>query len=381
MKNRVIGVIFLLVLAGVGYWGFNTFAAPGTRPTSTPVAAVKSTAKATGAEGTIVPVQYTTLAFKMSGRVSEIPIHEGDTVKAGSVLARLDDTLLKAQVLQAQAALNVAQKQLAQLRAGATSEERKAAQNALVAARAAYDKVKAGPTADDLAVLKANMENAQAALAQAQFRYDRIGGASNPFAGAAPEALALQQAWNASLAAQAAYRSALSHPTESELKAAESAVTQAESAVARLDPTPETIALSQAQVDQAQAALDFAQVAAKDAVLVAPFDGTIGAISIHLGHVVTPSAPSITFGNLTHLQVETTDLAEVDVSQVAVGSEAQITVDAFPGKTFRGKVTSIAPLANDYRGDKVYKVTLAFLDSPTDLRWGMTTSVEIENGR
>jgi hypothetical protein len=52
--------------------------------------------------------------------------------------------------------------------------------------------------------------------------------------------------------------------------------------------------------------------------------------------------------------------------------------DGLPGKTFSGKVMSIAPEANDYRGDQVYKVTIDLPDAVNaGLRWGMTANISI----
>lgn len=373
--RQVIFILALVVLA----LGLVACSGSGTPATPTAAAQAKPTPRnVVTAEGTVLPTPRATLAFKMGGRVAEILVHEGDAVKSGATLARLDDTALKSQVAQTQAALNVAQKQLAQLKAGASAAERQSAKQALDAARANLAKVKAGPTADQLAQLKANVDSAQAALAQAQTAYDRAGGASNPYIGMTGESLALQQATNALHAAQAALRDAQSHPTDSELQAAQSAVSQAESAVARLDPTPESVALAEAQVAQAQAALDAAKTSLQDTMLTAPFDGTVASVAVDLGQVVGAGTPAFTFGNLAKLQVETTDLVEVDVARIAVGQPVNVKADALAEQVFQGKVVSIAPMANDYRGDKVYKVTIELPDgAKAGLRWGMTANVEI----
>ena len=383
MKRRIIAlgvVAVVLVLAA----GAILSGCAGAGPTAAPSPTVQVKAipmNMVSAEGMVVPAQRVTLAFKIGGRVVEIPVHEGDAVKIGALLARLDDSTVQAQVAQAQAALDVAQKQLAQLKTGAAAAERQAAQDALTAARAALAKVKAGPTADELAALKASVDSAQAALAQAQFRYDRIGGASNPFGGAAPEALALQQAYIALASAQAAYRDAVSHPIDSELRAAESAVSQAASTVARLDPTPEALALAQAQVSQAQAALQVAKAAAQDTMLAAPFDGAVALVNVDIGQVVSPGTVAVSFYNQTKLQVETKDLAEADVAKVSVGQPVNVKVDAFPGKVFKGQVLRIASVASDYRGDQVYKVTIDLPEGvAAGLRWGMTANVDINVG-
>ena len=383
MNKRMIGLIavalVLVLVAGAALAGCSGSAATSA-PTPT-VQAKAAPASIVSAEGTILPVQRATLAFKIGGRVADISVHEGDAVQPGAVLARLDDKTLMAQVAQAQASLNVAQKQLAQLKTGGTASDRQAAQNALNSAQAALIQVKAGPTVDQLGSLKAAVDAAQAGLSQAQFRYDRIGGSANPFGGAAPESLALQQAYISLASAQAAYRDTLSHPTDSEIKAAESAVSQAQSALARLDPTPDALALADAQVSQAQAALQLATASAQDTVLAAPFAGTIASVDAEVGDVVSPGAVAISVANLSKLQVETVDLTEVDVAKVAIGQSVNVKVDAFPGKIFTGQVTRIASFATDHRGDKVYKVTIDVQPgSETGLRWGMTANVDIQVG-
>lgn len=157
---------------------------------------------------------------------------------------------------------------------------------------------------------------------------------------------------------------------------ASSQVAQAKEALAQLTPTQSAIEVAEAQAAQAQAALDLARAAAQDAVLTAPFDGAVGAIDVDVGQVVSPGAAVMSVGDLPELQVETTDLVEVDVTRVSVGQAANLTFDALPGETFQGQVTRVAPEANTYRGDQVYMVTIDLPASESKLlRWGMTANV------
>lgn len=333
------------------------------------------------AEGIVTPDRHAVVALKMSGRVTLVSVTEGNSVQAGDILVRVDNALLEKQVIHAETALNIANKQLDQLQKGATAAQRRAAQDALDSAQASYDKIKAGPTADELAQLKARLENTQAALSQAQFRYDRIGGDANPLGGAAPERLLLQQTWNSVVSAEAAWRDALNHPTESELKSALAAVSQAQSAVASLDPTPEAVALARAQVAQAQAALDVAKTSAEEAVLRAPFAGTVAQVNVQVGDFVPAGVPVVILGDLSKLCVETTDLSEVDVAKVQVGQGARVLLDAFPDRAFDGTVTRISPFAIESRGDKVFRVWIELREgTEVGLRWGMTANVEIAIG-
>jgi multidrug efflux pump subunit AcrA (membrane-fusion protein) len=409
MRNRIIIGVTILILLSIGLLAFKNYAAPGGIPTSgqAPTPTKAAELGVVTAAGQVVPAQHASLAFKVGGRIVAIPVRAGDSVKQGMVLARLEDSIVQkqiaqavaqlataqAQLAQADAQVQLAEKQLAQLKAGGTDSAIASAQAALSAANANYDKVKQGPTADQLGGLKASVDSAKAALDQAQAAYDRAGGTTNPFIVLTRESLQLQQATNAYNAALAAYNDARSHPTASDLAAAYSQIQQAQDALARLSPTQPALDVAQAQVDaaqatravaqgelnSAQAALDLANAQAPDYVLVAPFDGTIAAKSIDLGQVVQAGAPAFDLGDLSQLQVETTDLSEVDVTQVAVGQRVNVTFDGLPGKTFTGKVVSVAPEANDHRGDQVYKVTIDLPDAVNGgPRWGMTANVSIQ---
>jgi multidrug efflux pump subunit AcrA (membrane-fusion protein) len=82
--------------------------------------------------------------------------------------------------------------------------------------------------------------------------------------------------------------------------------------------------------------------------------------------------------DLEHLRVETTDLSEVDIAQVAVGDLVAVTFDALPDVEVAGQVTRIAPKADEGSGVN-YKVIVELDEIPAQLRWGMTAFVDIEN--
>ena len=195
------------------------------------------------------------IAPEVGGRIESIAVDEGDRVTAGQSIVRLDRSMIDAQVAQAQAALSTANAQLAQIKNQPRASDVAAARAAQDAAQQNYDKVRAGPTADQLGQLKALLDNAKAQVDQAQAAYDRAGGASNPFIGMAPQSVALQQASNNYAAALSALNDARTHPTASELAGAQSQIVQAQAALDRLTPTADTIAVAEAQVKQAANAL------------------------------------------------------------------------------------------------------------------------------
>jgi multidrug resistance efflux pump len=154
---------------------------------------------------------------------------------------------------------------------------------------------------------------------------------------------------------------------------------QADLALVKAGNREEDIVVAEAAVAQAEAALTEAQNALDDAVLRAPFDGTVGAIYVGEGELALSGAEAVRLGDLTRLRVETEDLSEVDVDQVRVGQAAIVTADALTDQEFPGEVTEVAPVSTDHRGDTVYTVTIDLgLGPESGLRWGMSTFVEIQ---
>ena len=369
MRNRTIALVLLGFIFFIAFAGVIGCTAPNTpQPVATPTVQTKIISPTTvRAEGVIVPAQHTTLAFKISGRIVEIPVHEGDTVKAGAIIARLDDTTLKAQVAQAEAAYAAAQTQAERARAA------NAAQIQIAAAQLA--RLKAGPTAEEIAVAEGRVQEAATALARAQESYDRLRWIGGPTE--ADVRFKRDQAAAAYATAQADLARIKAGARPEEIAVAEAQLDLAQGEAGKAE-----IQAAQAQVDQAKAALELAKTSLQDVLLVAPFDGTVALVGVDMAQVVPPGTPAISFGDLSKLLVETTDLTEVNIAQVVVGQKVNVKVDAFPGETFQGQVLRIAQVATDHLGDKVYKVTIELQDGvEAGLRWGMTANVEIIVGQ
>ena len=109
---------------------------------------------------------------------------------------------------------------------------------------------------------------------------------------------------------------------------------------------------------------------------MAPFDGTITALEIGPGEAVLPGQMVLALADLAHLRAETTDLSERDVAKIALGQPLAVYVEAL-GEEIEGQVAGIAPQATTVGGDVVYEVYVELDEQPPDLRWGMSTEVEI----
>ncbi len=376
----VIAVLLVLAAAIVAAGVLNRPAAASPLA-STRVAAVSNADDAPTSVKTIgmfASANQATLAFQAAGRVKSINVKEGDAVHAGDLLISLDTTMLDLQVAQAQAALDTAQARLDQLK-NPSSSDLAAAQAQVAAAQAALAQLKT-PTANDLQMAKADLDMAQAAVAQAQTAYDRAGGASNPYVGMLPQSLALQQASDMLLKAQAAYNARI-NPSDAQLKQAQTLVEQAQAQLIRLsNPSPNDIKTAQAAVAQAQAALDLAKQTIPNAKIVAPFDGTVVWVGPHLGESAAPNSPTVTVADLSHMQV-LIGVDENTLAQLKLGQTATITADALPGKTFTGRVTKIGLLSTTTSGIISLPVTIAVDPSDAPIAPGLSATVEINTGK
>jgi HlyD family secretion protein len=241
-----------------------------------------------------------------------------------------------------------------------------ASELALAAAQAQLDYLLAMPEANALDVASANVAVAEAqrdaALAQVTI---------------AEATLAQAQALSGTAQRQAALAEAAVSAAQAGVQVAQGQLSQAQAQRDRLvaGPTAREIAQLEAGVAQAQAALTKVEGLLADATLLAPFDGTVASLMINPGESVLPGQVVLTLADLDHLLVETTDLSERDVEQVAVGQGAAVYVEAL-NQEVEGEVIIIQPQSSTIGGDVVYQVTVQLNELPEGIRWGMSVEVE-----
>ena len=141
-------------------------------------------------------------------------------------------------------------------------------------------------------------------------------------------------------------------------------------------PNPDDVTLAEARIENAEAQLAAAQAAIADQELTAPFDGVVSVVHVNPGEWVAPGSPVLLIGNLDQLQVETTDLGEIDVAQIRIADPARVTFDSLPDLELEGTVVQIAPKSDEGAGVN-FPVIIALNQIPAQLRWGMTAFVDI----
>jgi RND family efflux transporter MFP subunit len=143
-----------------------------------------------------------------------------------------------------------------------------------------------------------------------------------------------------------------------------------------VSPPAEKIQEADSKVEQSQFAVEVAKASLAQGTLLAPFGGTVVKVNIAPGEYVQPAQVVIIIVNLEDLQIETTDLSELDVAAVEIGQPATVYVEALD-EEFPGEVTSISPISDTIGGDVVFKVTIQLDERPKDLLWGMSADIEI----
>ncbi len=411
MRKLIIPIIMIVVLAGAGY-------------TWTTHASAQTTALT--ASGTIETTNVM-ISPEVGGRVLNVFAKQGDSVQAGQLIAQIDDSLIKAQLAQAQqsaaaaqAALKVAQANDDLLKAGTPTDQIaaaeqgvKTAQANVAGAQAQLAQMVAGPQAADIAA-------AQAAVAQAaqqqkimQDAYDLdVKCYSFPLSNGTKDSVCpglgtreeqLRGALNSANETLAAARTRLDQlwqgATKGELNQARArvAATQAQQAQlqAQLDQLksgarPEQLAAAQAQVEMAQAqagsaaaAVDVLKVQLDQLTLKSPIAGVVLKRAIEPGEIAPPGASLFTIGDLTNLDMEVY-VPESRYGEVKLGQPVQISVDSFPGKTFTGKVTNISDQAEftprnvqtaEGRATTVFAVQVEVTNVDGQLKPGMPADV------
>ncbi|MBI3732968.1 MAG: efflux RND transporter periplasmic adaptor subunit, partial [Chloroflexi bacterium] len=363
-RRRIIPVVLLLIIVG-GYYLYST----GRLPIGTAGATTANTLASGFIEG-----EEFSVAAEIGGRIEALSVGEGDSVTAGQELARLDRSLLDAQIKQAQAALDTAKAQVAQVKVGPRAEDVRQAEAALVQAVVLRDGAKRAW--EDAKLLRDNPQELDARIATARAQVDTLNlqvevarhqvEAATANAKAAevrkdsfggtlalrPDApIAVNQWWAAEevlLTARAALdvAQATSAGAQKSLDALltirarplvadaqvntanlqyESAAAAIDVAQARLDAvkagvSKEQVAVVEAQVKQAEAALNVLLVQAAKTLLKSPATGVVTRKAVHTGELAAPGASLLTIVSLDPVKL-TIFVPETQIGDLKIGDE------------------------------------------------------------
>lgn len=165
------------------------------------------------------------------------------------------------------------------------------------------------------------------------------------------------------------------------LRNAETAVTIQQAELTQVEANPHHIqpelVIAQARLQQAQIAHEQLALQLTNAVFAAPFTGVVSAIHAHPGETVSAGQPVVELIDTGGWLVETKNVSELNISRIALGQPAAVTVIVLPEHRLTGTVIAIDPIAVVQQGDTTYTLTIEVAQSDLPLHAGMNVEIEI----
>jgi HlyD family secretion protein len=339
-QKVAIGAAVVVVGAGIVLYSVNQANKGVTTVQTAKVAKQDTLVSLVTASGEIKPTTYTNVQAQGFGRITDILVKEGDKIKKGDRLLVQDAIQANADVQAQSAALNVSE-------------------SGIAASEASYRAAQA-----DLLTQKANLE-------KAKLDYDR---------------------------GQGLYKDGLIPKQDFDQRktAYDGAVASVDSSNAKVLQVKAQLEQSRAQLNQSKAVLTHTRDVLNKTTYVSPIDGIVSYLPVRLGEYVVPGIQNSNGSflmTLSDMSVVTAEVKvdETDIVNVRMGQDADVTIDAVPGKTFHGKVTSIGSQAvlrstglattqstTSTQEAKDFKVVVTLDSPPENLRPGLSTTAKIK---
>jgi HlyD family secretion protein len=309
---------------------------------------IRNTVSATGTLQAVTTVQ---VGSQVSGTIQALYADFNSEVKKGQVIAQLDPAIFQAQVKQARANLK-------QARADLTDANAR-----LSAAKATVENLRAGVSSAsaNVAALKAQLDDAASLLKRQEELAERGIISQREF----------ELARTSHQAAQARYNQASAQLDQAR-------VSEQSSASAGLEQAQAQVELAEARVEQTSAALELSEVNLSHTTIRSPIDGVVVLRNVDVGQTVAASlqAPTLfTIANdLTQMQV-IANIDEADVGMINTNNRVNFTVDAFPGKGFRGTINQLRLNPQTVQNVVTYNVVIDVKNPDLKLKPGMTANL------
>lgn len=328
--SRWIGIGALVVVAGGAWWALSARGDEAIEVTTAPVTRVEALRSFVTASGEIVATRYADLGSSVMGRVVSLNVREGDRVRTGQVLARIDAVQAESAVASASAAVQALE-------------------------------ADAGGTDKTVAAAQADVEAAVARETQATQSLQRAKDLAVSGLTARADLDAAQANADAATAQLAAARAALARAQQAR-DAAQRRVTQG-----RAEQTRVRDQLAKTNI-------------------TAPIDGVITRLDVEEGEMVVmgvqnqPGTILMTISDLSALNAEV-KVAEADVLRLALDQPSTVTLDALSGRRFEGRVVEIGasalPQTSAQAAAREFRVKVRLTGDVTSLRPGLTCDTEI----
>jgi HlyD family secretion protein len=305
------------------------------------------------ATGATEPISDIEIKSEATGRITEFLVQEGDTVKKGDVICKLDQST-----------------QVLQVRDGELNVER---------ARIAFEEAKAGSSTSQRSTLTSAVDNAETALANAQTQFETAKASYGRVEQMHTKGFATDQELDNA-------REGMSS-AEAAVKSAKTSLENAKAQMKSFDSSSNKAAIEQSRLswESAKVALAQAKRQLGNSVITSPIDGIVLEKALDVGDSVISINSGFSGGNavvkiadLSRMKVRT-NVDEIDIGKIKVGQNATIEVDAFANREFVGKVTNVYPQGVASAAGLINFVVIIEVDNKDALLKGnMTCNVKIE---
>lgn len=391
MKKRLLPFIVLVAVIGIGSWyGLRSW---------------RSNDRRTIAVSGNIELTEVNVSFKVAGRLIERLVDEGQQVRKGLVVARLDQEQLLRQRDRVRAALASAENRLLQQGTAIEFQTENIAsqiqqrQAELRQAEAILAQLLAGSRKQDIEQTRAAVSGAEATHEKARKDWER---AQELFKKEDISASEFDRAKTTFEGAEAALRQArerlglvIEGPRKEDIEGARALVARAQAGLrtaeaARLDlkRMQQELATRRAEIDQARAELAVVEVQLSDTVAASPIDGVVLVKAAEVGEVLAAGTTVVTVGDLDHPWLRAY-INEQDLGRVKLGDKVKVTTDSFPGKVYQGRVSFISSEAEftpkqiqtkEERVKLVYRIKIDVANPNHELKSNMPADAEIPVG-
>jgi HlyD family secretion protein len=342
------------------------------------------------------------LSFKTAGKMTELSVKEGDWVKKGDTIARLDSAQLQQQLLRDQAAVINSESSYQQLQT--TIEYQKATLESDIAvkraeqneAQAKLDELLAGSRTQEIQQAQAGVADAKAQNDQARQDWDRAQTLykNEDISRAQYDQARARFDSTSALLRQSQEKLALVQegPRKEEIEGARAAVVRAQAAVRNSEATrlelqrkQQELESRRADIERARAQVGITKTQIDDTILIAPIDGVVQVKSAEAGEVLAAGTTVVTIGDLDHPWLRAY-INETDLPRIQLNQEAKLSVDGFPGKTYPGRISFISPKeeftpkqiqTKEERVKLVYRIKIDVDNKAHELKNNMPVDAEI----
>lgn len=395
MKKRI-RILLLIVVIGLGVWVYHSFfKTPGRHDTLT-------------LSGNI-EVTETRLSFKISGRMAERLVDEGDIVKRGQLVALLESTDQEIAVSGARASLSYAKAVLSEFEAGSRKEDIRKALAMVKEKNARLRELQKGYRTQEIETSRAEVERAGAILegAKAQFElakadYERHRNLRKDGVVSESEYDLVYRRYESALSTYEEAKAGLRGTKENldlrqegtrseQIAQARQALEQAEAnyELIKTGPRVEAIEQAKAQADIAREALRSAEQNLTYTKLFSPSHGVVLSKAAEPGEYLNPGSPVVSIGNLDNVWLRAY-VNEKDLGLVKLGQDVKVTTDAYPGKIYKGNIIFISSEAEftpkavqtfEERVKLMFRIKVDIQNPNWELKIGQPADARVKTGR